>query len=268
MDSSGKRTHPARGVVPRPVTLSTPVTVSPPHPSSFPPEHAREAAPSFRIFMKTAWSWWPSRWSLSLRPPLPCLLPAGCGFGIRASAAAWRPSRAGKMAAHAAADRATAGSLSRISTIWESNGANRFPPVTPVSAAPRLWQRTSSPRLEIYADLLRRPHFPDDQLDPARQVVLQELLSIEDEPGQKVMLELRRHCYGEPWGRPSYGEQAALEAISLAEIRKCFATHYRPNGTIIGVAGRIDWPRLRDEVGRLFGDWASPRPSPPVADMR
>jgi predicted Zn-dependent peptidase len=123
------------------------------------------------------------------------------------------------------------------------------------------------PTLEIYADLLRRPHFPDDQLDPARQVVLQELRSIEDEPGQKVMLELRRHCYGEPWGRPSYGDLAALEAISLAEIRKCFATHYRPNGTIIGVAGRIDWPRLRDEVGRLLGDW-KPLPAPPIADVR
>ena len=36
---------------------------------------------------------------------------------------------------------------------------------------------------------------------------------------------------------------------------------YRPNGAILGVAGAIDWPLLKDAVGRLFGDW-KPRPDP------
>ncbi len=36
---------------------------------------------------------------------------------------------------------------------------------------------------------------------------------------------------------------------------------YRPNGTILGVAGAIDWPRLKDAVGRLFGAW-KPTPDP------
>jgi predicted Zn-dependent peptidase len=36
-------------------------------------------------------------------------------------------------------------------------------------------------------------------------------------------------------------------------------TTYRPNGAILGVAGAIDWPKLRDTVGRLFADW-TPRP--------
>ena len=40
-----------------------------------------------------------------------------------------------------------------------------------------------------------------------RLVVLQELRAIEDEPGQKVMLELRRHQYPDPWGRSSHGER-------------------------------------------------------------
>ncbi len=40
---------------------------------------------------------------------------------------------------------------------------------------------------------------------------------------------------------------------------------YRPNGAILGVAGAIDWHRLRDAVGRLFGDWA-PEPQPHVPE--
>lgn len=120
------------------------------------------------------------------------------------------------------------------------------------------------PALEIFADLLQRPHFPTDQLEAARLVVQQELRAIEDEPGQKAMLELRRHQYPEPWGRSSQGEAAALEAIGLDHVRGYFERHFHPNGTIVGVAGRFDWERLKDEVGRLFDDW-KPRDVPEPA---
>jgi predicted Zn-dependent peptidase len=111
------------------------------------------------------------------------------------------------------------------------------------------------PGLSIFADLLRRPHFPDDQLEAARLVALQELIAIEDEPSQKVMLELRRRQYPEPWGRSSHGERKALEAIKLGELRDYYTKNYHPNGTILGVAGHFDWEQLKDRVGELFDDW-------------
>lgn len=111
------------------------------------------------------------------------------------------------------------------------------------------------PTLEIYADVLRRPHLPADQLEPSRLAALQELAAVEDEPGQKVMLELRRRHFPDPWGRPSQGDREPLETISIHEIKNYFAAQFRPNGTILGVAGRIDWPLLKDRVGQLFGDW-------------
>jgi predicted Zn-dependent peptidase len=109
--------------------------------------------------------------------------------------------------------------------------------------------------LAIYADLLRRPHLPDDQIEQGRLAVLQELRAIEDEPSQKVMIELRRRHYPEPWGRSPQGEQQAIEATTIADIRGQFRRCYRPNGTILGVAGRIDWPELKETVGELLGDW-------------
>lgn len=115
--------------------------------------------------------------------------------------------------------------------------------------------------LEIFADLLRKPHLPAEELDATRMVVLQELRAIEDEPGQKVMLELRRHQYPDPWGRSSNGTVEGLERISLDDVRNHYANLFRPNGTIIGVAGNFDWNRLQDDVGRLLGDWA-PRDVP------
>lgn len=109
--------------------------------------------------------------------------------------------------------------------------------------------------LEIFADVVQRPHLPEDQLEAGRLVMLQELRAIEDEPAQKVMIEVQRRYYPDPWGRPSQGEEDAIEAITIEEIRRHFQAHYRPNGAILGIAGRFDWPRLKDTVERLLGDW-------------
>jgi predicted Zn-dependent peptidase len=113
--------------------------------------------------------------------------------------------------------------------------------------------------LKIYADLLLRPHMPDDELDACRAVALQELRAIEDDPSHKVMLRLKRCFYPEPWGRPSEGEIESLEAVTLKDVKSHFDRFFRPNGTIIGVAGRLNWNELRDLVGQLLAQW---KPSP------
>jgi predicted Zn-dependent peptidase len=69
------------------------------------------------------------------------------------------------------------------------------------------------------------------------------------------MLELRHHHYPDPLGRPTEGTLPSLEAITIEEIRRQYEGFYRPNGTILGVAGRIDWKALVDLVGGLLGDW-------------
>ncbi|RIK81326.1 MAG: insulinase family protein [Planctomycetota bacterium] len=122
------------------------------------------------------------------------------------------------------------------------------------------------PTLSIYADLVRRPHLPGDQLEAGRAVVLQELQAIEDDPAHKVMVDLRRRHYGDPWGRPSAGEEATLESADIDELKAYFAQHSRPNGAILAVAGRVDWDATVREVGKLFGDW-KPTDVPPPADV-
>jgi predicted Zn-dependent peptidase len=109
--------------------------------------------------------------------------------------------------------------------------------------------------LAIYADVLRRARLPVDQLEAARWVMLQELRAVEDEPAQKVMLELRRRHYPDPWGRPAEGEQRALESATIDQVRRLFRQTYRPNGCILGVAGRFDWGPLKETVDGLLGDW-------------
>ncbi len=119
--------------------------------------------------------------------------------------------------------------------------------------------------LGIFRDVLRHPRLPTEQLEAGRQVMIQELRAVEDEPAQKVMLHLRERHYPDPWGRPSQGNFQAIEAVSLDDIRAYFQSAYQPQGTILGVAGQVDWEPLKETVGELLGDWA-PRPCPDIVE--
>lgn len=120
--------------------------------------------------------------------------------------------------------------------------------------------------LAVYADTVRRPQLRDDQLEDARLVCLQELQAMEDDLAQRTLFELRRITYGEPWGRAAPGTRAALARITHDEIARFHAANYAPQGTILAVAGKIDWPQLQEDVLRLFGDWSGqPQPVEEIA---
>ncbi len=109
--------------------------------------------------------------------------------------------------------------------------------------------------LEIYADILRRPHLPEEEVEPVRALALQDLQSLEDEPRQKVLIELRRRHYPAPLGHDRRGTREGIESLTAAVIRRQYRRLFQPRGTILSVAGAIDWEPLRDQVTRLFGDW-------------
>lgn len=109
--------------------------------------------------------------------------------------------------------------------------------------------------LSLYADLVQRPHLPDDQLDEARLGCLQEVRAIEDDLAQKTMQQLRRRHYAEPWGRNSQGTEATVTNLAIEDVRQHYASLYSPQRAILSVAGKIEWPRLKADVERHFGDW-------------
>jgi predicted Zn-dependent peptidase len=110
--------------------------------------------------------------------------------------------------------------------------------------------------LEIFADVVRRPHLEDgDEFEAARLVCLQEIGGVEDEPSQKLMDELRRRAYPDPWGRTGQGDEPGVNAATVDDVRAHWRRYYRPNGAILGVAGNIDWDRLVAHVEKLFADW-------------
>jgi predicted Zn-dependent peptidase len=109
--------------------------------------------------------------------------------------------------------------------------------------------------LELFADVLRRPLLPDDELDAVKALALQDLQGLKDEPDAMVLVELRKHLYPAPLSNDHRGTAEGISTITPADVRRHHAALFRPRGTILSVAGHIDWSELRDQVERLFGDW-------------
>lgn len=118
--------------------------------------------------------------------------------------------------------------------------------------------RVLEPTLEVAAAIVREPHFPEDELEEARQSALLELASIDDDPAQKCFKELKRLRFGEVFGRSSLGTQSGLTKTSLKDCKKFHAEHYHPEGSVLSVAGNFDWDQLLAVVERLFGSWRGP----------
>ena len=111
------------------------------------------------------------------------------------------------------------------------------------------------PTLSIFADVVRNPHLPEAQFEEGQMVCYQELRALEDDLGQQTMIGLRRQMYPDPYGRAALGNMESVAALTPQDAQQHFEKLYQPSGTILSVAGNIDWDQLLEQVESLFGDW-------------
>lgn len=109
--------------------------------------------------------------------------------------------------------------------------------------------------ISLYADIARNPHLPQDQLEDARMMAVQELRAMEDEPTHRVMRRLRELHYGEHLGRSNYGTETGIQNITQEDIRDFYQANYHATGGILSIAGNVDPDKVVDWTEAAFGDW-------------
>ena len=120
--------------------------------------------------------------------------------------------------------------------------------------------------LGAYADIVRRPHLPEAGFVAARELAMQALAGVDDEPRQKLSIKLREWHLPSPFGRNPMGRKEDLEKLTLDLSRQDFGNRYQPQSAILAMAGNIDFGVIDAEVQRHFGDW-SPRETDQVKLM-
>ena len=106
--------------------------------------------------------------------------------------------------------------------------------------------------LELYADIILRPSLQEDQFELARQLAIDGVHSLDDDPRQKVMLKLREQFYPSPLGRSTVGQVAELEALTVETTRRIIKNNFNLSQTIFTVAGKYDFDVICRQMEKLF----------------
>lgn len=117
--------------------------------------------------------------------------------------------------------------------------------------------------LAIYRQILRSPRLGDETFEPCRQLITQDLASLEDEPARKCNIMLREKFYPYPLGRCTLGHPETLAILRAKDVREHVLSQIGPSDAILAVAGNIDWDATVSAAREHFGDWTS-SPPPPV----
>jgi predicted Zn-dependent peptidase len=103
--------------------------------------------------------------------------------------------------------------------------------------------------LDVMSDMAARPRFEEDALESEREVVLEEIAMIEDDPSDLVHDLAARCVFGQhELGRPVIGSAATVRALSNADVRSYHASRYGAGNIVVAAAGNVEHDTFRDLV--------------------
>jgi zinc protease len=134
-------------------------------------------------------------------------------------------------------------------------------------AAPRL-----APALELVAEALLHPTFPESEVERLRDERLNDLLQAKADPRRRVDEAFVGTVYasGSPYHRPSGGTRETVERLTAADLRDVHARALDPSRATLVIGGELGDQDVVGLVERLFGAWTARDPAAdapgPIAD--
>ncbi|WP_317201411.1 pitrilysin family protein [Janthinobacterium sp.] len=115
-----------------------------------------------------------------------------------------------------------------------------------------------APALDLLADIVQHPAFPDAEVERQRASRIGALAQERDNAAAVAARVEAAALYGpkHPYGYGQLGTEAALKASSRAELQQFWRQHYLPNNAALVVSGDIDAAQLRALAEAKFGAWA------------
>jgi len=118
--------------------------------------------------------------------------------------------------------------------------------------------------LELVAELLREPAFPERELERVRRERLTRVLQRRDRPRALADDALARVLYGvaHPYGHPVLGDRESLGALTRDDVLRYFREHYHAGNTTLVLAGDVVRAELEPVLERTLGSWSGGEPVP------
>jgi predicted Zn-dependent peptidase len=113
--------------------------------------------------------------------------------------------------------------------------------------------------LEVLADMLLNSRFQPQDIEKERRVIVEEIKMSFDFPPQRVGMLIDELLWPEhPLGRDIAGTKKSVNAISRDMMLGYVAGQYRPDNTVVAIAGNIRHEAIVAAVNQALGNWTNP----------
>jgi zinc protease len=111
--------------------------------------------------------------------------------------------------------------------------------------------------LDIYADVLVNPTFPDKELETLRRRSLFALQQRRDNPNAIASLVYNALLYGRnhPYGNSLGGDEISIKSFKQSDLENFYETYYRPNNGVLIVVGDATLATLKPKLETAFAGW-------------
>jgi predicted Zn-dependent peptidase len=118
----------------------------------------------------------------------------------------------------------------------------------------------------VLMDLATRPLFPENEIETEKSVVIDEINSYKDSPGDDVYDRFEEAIFkGHPLGQPILGTADSVNSITCDELHRFVKEKFLPSRMAFSIVADIDEAKMEKEVLRLvkkyFGESKSQAPT-------
>ena len=114
------------------------------------------------------------------------------------------------------------------------------------------------PALAILADVVRNATFPEEEVHVAKQNAAATLEAQEAEPRFLGQRAFYRAVFGEHPYSVISPTKDSIETLTSAELKSEYARRFRPNQTLLAVAGDFESARMEALIRKNFEKWQNP----------
>lgn len=109
--------------------------------------------------------------------------------------------------------------------------------------------------LPLIVDMVRRPRMDDADFEPTRDLCLQAIESLKDDPQERLMIVLKARHAPPPINRSGLGTPEGLARITPTELRQQWGRIAAPRGGVLALAGDVDADAAAKQLDSLLAGW-------------
>jgi zinc protease len=115
--------------------------------------------------------------------------------------------------------------------------------------------------LELLADVLLKPVFPESSVARERDIQLAAIRSQKDQLLQSAFQAMRRGLFGNiGYGLDSLGSEKSVQALGKSELQSFHQRLVSPGNCVLAIFGDVEAGAMLKQVEKAFGQWSTPLP--------